>query len=399
MAHEVLHSVARRIPHSGRWALALLVLLALISASLLATAPKPEAKLNELPEMAVEAYAVQQRDITPEAIYTGRLLPMRSAELRFDLTGQLRVRSVEPGMQVRKGDEMLVLDDRDFMDQDRTARAELELEQRYVERDRVRLKQVTRQRDLQRKESERLRELNQKALVSQSALNAAEQMLAGIESEKASLEAMVHGADQRLELKQVAADRARRDLERTRLVAPFDGQVNTVDVEVGDRITGDQPVMTVIDSSALDFYVEVDGETAAALELGQMLDVEVDQRQVPGTLVALRADPDPRTYTFALRVRIPGDAALSGQLARVRLPLSSLRGVLVVPVAAVRVEISGQSVFRIEGDRLQRVDVSLGPRVGELQVIEGSVRAGELIVARDVAAVDVRRRVVIRDGS
>ena len=399
MTHESPHSTARRIPYAWLWGFGLLAVLVSISAALIATAPEPEAKLNELPEMSVEAYTVQQRDITPEATYTGRLLPKRSAEMRFDLTGQLRVRSVEPGMRVSKGDELLMLDDRDFVDQNRTAQAELELERRYIERDRVRLKQVIRQRDLQREEMERLRKLNQNVLVSQSALNAAEQALAGIEAEKASLEAMVQSADQRIELKQVVADRAQRDLSRTRLVAPFDGQVNTVDVEVGDRITGDQPVMTLIDPSALDFYVEVDGQTAAALELGQVLNVMVNQKQVSGKLVALRADPDPRTYTFALRVRISGDTAVSGQLAQVRLPLSTLRQALVVPVAAVRVEISGQSVFRINEDRLEQVEVRMGPRVGDMQVIEGPVSVGELIVARDVAAVDIRRRVVIRNQS
>jgi len=44
---------------------------------------------------------------------------------------------------------------------------------------------------------------------------------------------------------------------------------------------------------------------------------------------------------------------------------------------------------------LQRRAVMLGPRVQDRQVISGSVRAGENIVARDVAALAEGERVII----
>lgn len=381
----------------GLWSIAVLGLFGVAAYALVATAPQPEALLTDLPSLTVEAHTVARRDITPHATFTGRLQPRRSAALRFEVSGQLLRREVEPGVTVAAGDTLLVLDDRDFRDRERTAEAELRLEESGVERDRIQLEQATRHRELQREEVARHVRLGERSLLSQSSLNAAEQKLTELESRVAELAHAVDTGGQRLALKQAKFDQARRDFARTRLTAPFVGKVNTVLAEVGDRITGDQTVATLVDVSELDFYVEVDGATAHALELGQEITVKTGEREHPGVLVALQADPDPRTFTHALRIRIPGDRAAPGQLAVARLPMPVLENALVVPVEALRVDAAGQAVFRIEGQSLRRIAVTPGPRVGAWQVVESVLEEGDRIVARDAAAMDVRRSVRVRE--
>lgn len=381
----------------GLWSVGTLALFGFTAYALVATAPKPTASLAELPSLTVEAYTVARKDIAPHATFTGRLQPRRSAALRFEVSGPLRHRAVEPGVSVSAGDTLLILDDRDFKDRVGTAEAELRLEESGIERDRVRLEQAVRHRELQREEVTRHSRLGKRSLLSQSSLNAAEQKLTELESRVAELTHSVETGGQRLALKQAKFDQARRDLARTRLVAPFDGRVNTVLAEVGDRITGDQAVASVVDVSELDFYVEVDGATALALRLNQEVTVKTGDREHLGILVALQTDPDPRTFTHAVRIRIPGDRATPGQLAVAQLPLPAVRNALVVPVEALRVDAAGQAVFRIEGRSLQRIAVTPGPRVGPWQVIESELKEGDLIVARDVAAMDVRRSIRVRE--
>ena len=381
----------------GLWSITVLGLFGLATYTLVATAPQPEAILTDLPSLTVEAYTVARRDVTPSTAFTGRLQPRRSAALRFEVSSQLLQREVEPGMTVSAGDTLLVLDDRDFKDRERTAEAELRLEESGIERDRIQLEQAIRHRELQREEVARHMRLGERSLLSQSSLNAAEQKLTELESRVAELTHSVDTGEQRLALKQAKFDQARRDLARTRLTAPFDGKVNTVLAEVGDRITGDQTVVALVDVSELDFYVEVDGATANALELNQEVTVKTGDREYPGILVALQTDPDPRTFTHALRIRIPGNRAAPGQLAVARLPLPVLRNALVVPVEALRVDAAGQAVFRIEGQSLQRIGVTLGSRMGAWQVVESELKEGDRIVARDAAAMDVRRSVRVRE--
>lgn len=394
------HSRLRRFFPSrrqGLWSISVLGLFGFTAYALVATAPQPEAVLTDLPSLTVEAYTVARKDIAPHATFTGRLQPRRSAALRFEVSGQLLHRAAEPGITVSAGDTLLILDDRDFKDQVRTAEAELRLEESGIERDRVQLEQATRHRELQREEVTRHTRLGERSLLSQSSLNAAEQKLTELESRVAELTHSVETGGQRLALKQAKFDQARRDLARTRLTAPFDGRVNTVLAEVGDRITGDQTVVSVVDVTELDFYVEVDGATALALELNQEVTVKTGEEEHPGILVALQTDPDPRTFTHAVRIRIPGDRAAPGQLAVAQLPLPVIRNALVVPVEALRVDAAGQAVFRIEGQSLQRIAVMPGPRVGSWQVIESELEEGDQIVARDAAAMDARRPIRVRE--
>ena len=390
--------IRRLLSRQAVAAVAAFALLALTAFVLLASAPQPRPELRELPPLTVAAMTVRREDVTPEAEYTGRLQPRRRAELRFEVSGVLAERRVEPGMRVTAGDVLLVLDDRDLRDAARTAEAERELEAGRIERDRRRLAQAERRRDLQRREVERSRALalGERALLSQSALAAAEQALAELESAVAGLAHEVSAADARIAVAEARADRAARDLARARLTAPFDGRVNAVAAEVGDRVSDARMALELVDAAALDFYVEVDGATAAALELGQELAVAAAGRAHPGRLVALQTDPDPRTFTHAVRIRIPGGGALPGQLARARMPLPTLRGVWLVPVTAVRVEAAGQAVFRIDGDRLARLPAMPGPRIGDRLVIDAALREGDRIVAADAAAMDVRRRVRVR---
>ena len=375
--------------------LALAVFL-LGAAVLFATSPEPERNLEELPPLVVSTVPLERRDMTPMASYAGRLQPARSAALRFEVTGRLEARSAEPGQAVSTGDVLLALADGDFRDRLRTAEAELRLERSRIERDRERLRQATLRRDLQKREVASSRDLGKRDLLSESAINTVEARLAEIESRVVELRHDVDTADLRIAQKEAAADQARRDLSRARLTAPFDGHVNTVVPEIGDRITGAEVMLELVDVSALDFYVEVDGSTASALQLGDSLAVETSAGPVAGSVIALQPNPDTRTFTHALRVRIPGDGLLPGQTARIRVPLPTLRQAWVVPTEAVLASTGGKTIFRITGDRLQPVPVRLGPRVGNLQVIEGALAEGWQIVSRSVAALDPGRQVQAR---
>ncbi|MGB5540867.1 MAG: efflux RND transporter periplasmic adaptor subunit, partial [Gammaproteobacteria bacterium] len=186
--------------------------------------------------------------------------------------------------------------------------------------------------------------------------------------------------------KETARNRAARNLERTRLQAPFDGTVNSVDAQAGDYVTPSRHIVGLVDAASLDMYVEVRGDVMESLAQGQAVEVEVGGKSLPGVVFAIQLDPDPMTFTHALRVRLAGNGARPGQVARVRLPLQALQQVVAVPATAVLYEEGQTFVFRVNGDTLERVEVVLGHRVGEWQEIRAGIARDALVVARDVAA-------------
>jgi RND family efflux transporter MFP subunit len=371
----------------------LLIGLAGLALLLILTTPDRSPELEEPVPARVLVATVLNHDLLPQQSVSGHLAPRRRASLHFELSGQVRERLVEPGQSVAAGEMLLALLEDDYRDALDRAEAQLELERGNIDKDRELLRLARRNHALQSDEVARLEQLGQDSLISQSRLDESRIKLLQLQSEVARLKNSTDTAASRLRLLDAQRSRAARDLQRAGLAAPFAGIVNGVHVEVGDYVTPNQTVAEIIDISSLDLYVEVRGELAEALSQGQPLAVTVGERTVEGVLVALQVDPDPETFTHALRIRIPGDAARSGSVARVRLPLRQLQQAVAVPSTAILQDDGNAYVFRLDSEILRRTPVSTGTHVGELVVITAGLAGGERVVVRDVAALSDGMRV------
>jgi RND family efflux transporter MFP subunit len=377
-----------------------LALLAVLAAAIVLalTAPEQQPELREVVPARVRVDQVTRHDLVPGEQVSGRLEPARKAALHFELSGQVDTRAVEPGRKVASGDLLLSLAAGDYRDALAEAEAQLKQEQRNIARDRQLLKLAQQNYALRKNDLARQQQLGAESLVSKSHLDEVRIQLIQLESEVTQLKASTGSADARLALKQAARNRAARNLARTRLEAPFAGTVNSVNAQAGDYITPVQVAVELIDASELDLYVEVRGEVAGSLQPGQAVDIDVDGRPLRGTVYALQTDPDPVTFTHALRVRLAADGVRPGQVAQVHLPLRNLQQVLAVPVTAVLYEEGETYLYRVNRAQLERVGVVLGQRVGEWQEVREGLQAGDRIVVRDVAALSDAQPVTVDDA-
>jgi RND family efflux transporter MFP subunit len=376
-----------------------LTALAAVAILLLLTVPDENPELQQVIVPVVQVATVGLRDLVPVETVSGRLEPARKTSLHFELAGQLHARPVEPGQSVQAGEALLMLDSGDYEDALAEAEAQLAQETLNIERDRELLKLSRSNYALQKNDLDRLLKLGEDSLVSKSRLDETRIKLIQLESEVAQLRSSVASAESRLALKEAARNRAARNLERTQLPAPFAGTVNAVNVQVGDYVTPGHAVVDLVDAASLDLYAEVRGDIAQSLAQGQVVTVEVNGAQVPGEVIALQIDPNPETFTHALRVRITGDQARPGQVARVRLPLREMLGVTAVPSTAVLFDEGRASVFRLEGNTLQQVDVKPGERVDGLQIILQGLAASDRVVTRDVSALSHGQQVQAIDAT
>lgn len=365
-----------------------LVLIGLVVIAVLVFITRPDKRppLEAPVPPQVRVATVELRDLAPTETLTGRLQPARRAELRFEVPGQVQTRHVEPGQSVEAGAVLLSLDPADYQDALREATAQLELERASVARDKRLLALAEQNRQTQAREVERQVKLGERSLVSASRLDESRQRLVQLQAEEAQLRHSVATAESRVALREAARDKAQRNLDRSQLVAPFAGTVNRVEVNVGDFMSVGGMAVELVDTRELDLYAQVRGEVAAALQLQQTVEVTINGRRSTGWLIALQTDPDSTTFTHALRIRIPGDSARAGELARVELPLRALDATLTVPSTALLRQDGRSYVFLVENEQLRRVEVVAGARVESLQVIREGLEAGQLVVARDVAA-------------
>lgn len=380
----------------SRHILLLIVITVALLILLVWTRPAAEPELRSLPAPRVVAIPVAKKDLFPEVEVTGRLLPVRRSELRFEVSGQVVERLAEPGQRVAAAQVLLRLDDGDFADGLATARAQLAQEEAGIARDRRLLRLATQNRELQAKEVARFERLRNESLASKTQLGEATQRLLQLESEEARLRYSVETAQARLSLRQAEVNRAERSLARSRLEAPFAGTVNKVEVEVGDFVSSNQTALELVDASELDLYAEVTGATAAALSLGQAVIVRNGAEEREGRIVAVQRDANPSTYTYAVRIRTKADGMLPGGLAVAVLPLQALREVLAVPVTAMLHEEGYAYVYVVSAEgTVAKQAVNPGPREGENVVVRSGIREGQTIVARDVALLSDGQQVTL----
>ncbi|MES9854843.1 MAG: efflux RND transporter periplasmic adaptor subunit [Candidatus Thiodiazotropha sp. L084R] len=377
--------------------LTILIITVTVVALLIATRPEANVEINEPAITRVEVTQVEQRDILPEVNYTGLLRPRQTASLRFEVSGELQIRHIEPGFEVETDGLLLQLDDADYQDALIESESHLRETQASLKRDRTLLELARENRRLAEREYERLEKLGKGSLASVSTRESARQQLINLQGEEARLSYGLESGQARIQSQKAAIKRAQRNLERTSLRAPFVGRVNRVMVEAGDYISANTLVVELIDTSTLELQAAVSSDVVSALTLGQKLEVDVDGQVVEGELVALQYDPDTQTHTHPLRIQIQGKGLIPGQLGRVKLPLRSRKNAMIVPASALLREEGKHYLFLVRGDRLVRQLVTPGIRHGNLQIVASGVDPEAIVVARDVDVLSHDIEVQIED--
>ncbi|MCG7913002.1 MAG: efflux RND transporter periplasmic adaptor subunit [Candidatus Thiodiazotropha weberae] len=377
--------------------LAILIVTVLIVLLLIATRPEANMEIKEPAVTRVEVTRVVQRDVLPEVTYTGLLRPRQTASLRFEVSGELLQRHVEPGQLVEAESLLLQLEDADYQDALTEAASQLSETRATLQRDQKLLDLARENRGLAEREYKRLEKLGKGSLASVSTLESSRQQLINLQAEEARLAFSLQSNRARIERQRAALSRAQRNLDRTRLLAPFSGRVNRVMVEAGDYVSANTLVLELIDSRDLELRVAVNGDVVAALELGQQLVVEIDEQQVNGKLIALQYDPDSQTHTHPLRIQVDNRGLIPGQLGQAKLPLRERKGALVVPASALLREEGKHYVFLIRDNHLVRQEIIPGLRYGELQIVQHGLQPNQQLVARDVDVLSDGNEVQIED--
>lgn len=375
--------------------LGILLLTAFAIYLLIWTRPESQAELQPLALARVSTVEVRKMNIRPATRITGKLQPARKATLRFEVQGRVMERNVEPGQRLAMGDELLKVDDADFMDAVSEAQALLRQEQNAVRRDRQLLELTTAAREIQAREVERLEKLGKESLASKSNYDEALRQLLLQREDETRLQHNVDSAGARLQIRQAALSKAQRNLERSRLTAPYNSTVNEVFVDVGDYVSAGQVALELVQLDTLDLYIEVTGKVANQLELGQEININVKDRQYTGAVYAIAADPDPLTHTYAIRIRLSSGDLYPGQLASAELPGREIADASVIPVSAVLQEEGQTYVFTVNNNHLVRRPVELVARKQDLQVITG-IRAGTPVVVKDVTVLADGQEILVQ---
>ena len=296
---------------------------------------------------AVEVGKVQRLRIEDDALAVGTLRSRQGVMLRPEVSGRIARLAFADGQRVRRGQLLVQLDD--------TLQA-------------AQMRQAEAQAGIARTNLQRNRELVAQNFVSQSV----------VDQSAAALE---------VALAQVALNKAQ--LERMKILAPFDGVAGIRSVNVGDYVKDGADLVNVEDTTQVWVDFRLPERYLAQLKAGQAVEVSLDAmpgRSFRGQVDALDSQLDANGRSLLVRARLanPDGVLRTGMFARTRTLLAVRDNALVVPEEALVPQGGKQYLIKVvdgpQGKVSQRLEARIGVRVpGKVEIL-GGVAEGDVVV-------------------
>jgi HlyD family secretion protein len=328
-----------------RWIVLVLVIAAAAVIVWFLTRPEPV----EVVVKPVDRGIVEQTVANTRA---GTVKACRRAKLSPSIGGQIAKLSIHEGDTVKQGDLLLEIWNQDLV-------AEVQLAQSEAEAARARARAACLKAEVSQREANRFVKLHDKGVASEE------------QTDKAVTEAKALGADCNAAKASVLTRQARigvvkANLDRTRLIAPFDGVVAEINGELSEFVTpspigiATPPVVDLIDNTCFYITAPIDEVDVPKIAPGMTARVSLDafgDRSFPGKVrriapYVLDREKQARTVDVEVEFTLPEDIRkmLAGYSADVEIILDVRQNTLRIPTTAV---LDGDRVFvYLPGDKV-----------------------------------------------
>jgi multidrug efflux system membrane fusion protein len=321
------------------------------------------------PTMAVDVRKPVQRAVAEAVNFTGQVEAMSTVELQPRVTGYLQKVHFKAGSQVKKGQLLFEIDARVYQAALDKAKAALALAEAVF---------TCRDAALQR-----ARKLFAAKAISQ-------EEFAKIVQDRTEAEVAV-------KLARVNVNRARLDLDFTRITAPIDGKISRSRLTPGNLVVGDTTrLATIVSEGPMYVYFDMDERTLlryrrllreskgkedkGPIYLGLANEKGYPHKATPDSL-GVRLDP--AKGTLPVRVLVPNADGIfmPGMFVRVRMQLGKPRSVLLVPEDAVASSKGKKYVLVVNNKNIvERREVTLGGQEEEWRIITEGLKPDEWVV-------------------
>lgn len=216
-----------------------------------------------------------------------------------------------------------------------------------------------------------------------------EQAEIALQNERIKLEEMLAGSDPDelaatdASLKQAAseAERARKTLGETRIVAPFAGVVVDVTQEEGELSGPGQAVIHLVDLAAVKVTLDVTNDQVVHFREGAQVTVRTNSGQeAKGTVIYVAPVVDRQTGKYRVEVQVPNEQGLwrGGMVASVETPLRTTGHL--IPLESLGISEAKRYVMVVENGVVKRREVKVGQLLGDRVEILSGIKPGDQLL-------------------
>jgi HlyD family secretion protein len=350
--------------------------------------PLIQARIRGTAAVEVEVEKLEPRVIQSSVLASGKLVHAQEVKLTTEEIGRVTAIYVEEGQQVKRGDLVLQIDDQRL-------KAAVEQQQASVRMQEIAIQRQQLQAENLRTQWERQRALNERKLINEDAFTTATNNLKIAEVDLMS-------SKEQLEQARALLDQQEDRLSKTRVYAPIDGTVTTLDIKVGEtaiasstNIPGSS-LMTIANPATIQTEVNVDEADIANVEIGQkaqVVAIAYPDSPVAGIVESIAVSAKVATgqqgQSFAIKIRLlePEKITLRpGMTCRAEIFTATKGGVLAAPIQAILVDENlatdavTRDVFVNRNGRAVKVAVEVGIADDTYQEIVSGLKPGDEVV-------------------
>lgn len=322
--------------------LVMIGLLAIPKYQSLTEASSQNNQSNENEPLLVEVHIPHPEVFANKILSTGTLLANEDIELRSEISGKIVDLRLQEGQRVSKGDLLVKINDNELQ---------------------ARLRQAAYRLSLAELREQRQKQLLERGGISQEEYDATLNELNVLRAEKALIEAQI---------------------EKTKIIAPFDGIVGLRYVSNGSYISPSTDVASLQSINPIKLEFSIPERYAGQVETGDkvVFNVQGNEEDIEAEVYAIEPRIDRQTRTLKIRALAenPDGKLLPGSFANLELILEEIEGALFIPTISVRPELRGQKVFMLQNGVVQEQYVETGIRTESRIQITSGIAAGDTVL-------------------
>jgi multidrug efflux pump subunit AcrA (membrane-fusion protein) len=343
---------------------------------------------------------------------TGNLAANEQTDVAPETSGKVAAVGVDIGTFVRKGQVLVRLQDADFKDRVQQAQAQLDQAKATLEQNRAKIglrpgqkfnpdnvPEVAAARaalDLAEKNLKRSEKLVESGDVSRANFDLQKSMR---DQASEQYKALIHQAEQNyaaiansqaaVEAAQTNLSLSKRNLTYTTVVAPMAGYVSDRPADVGEYISPQQKVATIVNINPLRVKIDVPEQAIPQIHQGESVSVSVSgytDRTYSGHVARISPNvtATSRTLTVEADVDNPNGELKPGQFATIRILLPKSAPGVMVPQRALRIISGATYVFVIKNGFAQQRLIQSGQTEGDMVEIKSGISADEIVAISNV---------------
>jgi len=323
---------------------------------------------------AVTTATVIQQPFIYEAV--GTVQARTSSTLSSKIMGAVKAINVREGDLVKKGDLLVMIDDRQVSAQLRKAEAALSEAKRSemsVKSARDAAKATAKLASITYK---RYLKLMEEESASKQEFDEVEARFRQTQASLAQTEAIVEAADQRIQQAEAVVAAALIGKKDASVRAPYDGKVTAKMVDEGDLAAPGTPFFALEKEGVYCVALVLPEKHIQSIRLKQKIKIKIpsiQNRSFEGFVGRIDPSADPKSRTFRIRVALPEDKDIrSGMFARVEIPVGEA-GMLLISSTAVVHEGQLTGIYLVDSHQLAHFRlIRIGRAFGDnVEVVSG----------------------------